>query len=163
MGVSGQRHAPAALYSRGKDTRYPLNRRLGTTGQYVSLIMKLLRPNKMYPNDTIVRSVWVNTSLTNFPLRIVWKKGNYETVVFEICLEYAVRRGGGGCKMRVEFVGHMSFWSVLWVKTYHKQKDAERTNGLLSFHYRIIYAYIWYHSFIIVPYVILSYDIIKCQ
>jgi hypothetical protein len=24
MGVSGQRHAPAALYPRGKDPRYPL-------------------------------------------------------------------------------------------------------------------------------------------
>jgi hypothetical protein len=29
MGVSGQRHAPAALYSQGKDPRYPLYRRLG--------------------------------------------------------------------------------------------------------------------------------------
>jgi hypothetical protein len=29
MGVSGQRHAPAALESRGKDPRYPLYRRLG--------------------------------------------------------------------------------------------------------------------------------------
>jgi hypothetical protein len=28
MGVSGQRHVPAALYLRGKDTRYPLDRRL---------------------------------------------------------------------------------------------------------------------------------------
>jgi hypothetical protein len=28
-GVSGQRHAPAALYLRGKDIRYPLNRSLG--------------------------------------------------------------------------------------------------------------------------------------
>jgi hypothetical protein len=28
-GVSGQRHAPAALYPRGKDPRYPLYRRLG--------------------------------------------------------------------------------------------------------------------------------------
>jgi hypothetical protein len=27
-GMSGQRHAPAALYSRGKDPRYPLYRRL---------------------------------------------------------------------------------------------------------------------------------------
>jgi hypothetical protein len=27
--VSGQRHAPAALYPRGKDRRYPLDRRLG--------------------------------------------------------------------------------------------------------------------------------------
>jgi hypothetical protein len=27
MGVSGQRHAPAALYPRGKDIRYPLDRR----------------------------------------------------------------------------------------------------------------------------------------
>jgi hypothetical protein len=27
--VSGQRHAPTALYTRGKDTRYPLDRRLG--------------------------------------------------------------------------------------------------------------------------------------
>jgi hypothetical protein len=40
MGVSGHRHAPAALYSRGKDPRYPLDRRLsgphtlsGRTGQ----------------------------------------------------------------------------------------------------------------------------------
>jgi hypothetical protein len=32
MGVSGQRHAPAALYSRGKDPRYPLDRRLGGAG-----------------------------------------------------------------------------------------------------------------------------------
>jgi hypothetical protein len=29
MGVGSQRHAPAALYSRGKDPRYPLYRRLG--------------------------------------------------------------------------------------------------------------------------------------
>jgi hypothetical protein len=29
IGVSGQRHAPAALYPRGKDPRYPLYRRLG--------------------------------------------------------------------------------------------------------------------------------------
>jgi hypothetical protein len=29
MGVSGQRHAPAALYPLGKNPRYPLNRRLG--------------------------------------------------------------------------------------------------------------------------------------
>jgi hypothetical protein len=28
MGVSGQRHTPAALYPRGKDPRYPLYRRL---------------------------------------------------------------------------------------------------------------------------------------
>jgi hypothetical protein len=28
-GVSGQRHAPAALYPMGKDRLYPLNRRLG--------------------------------------------------------------------------------------------------------------------------------------
>jgi hypothetical protein len=28
MGVSGQHHAPAALYPRGKDTRYQLYRRL---------------------------------------------------------------------------------------------------------------------------------------
>jgi hypothetical protein len=29
MGVSGQRHAPAALYSRGKDSLYILDMRLG--------------------------------------------------------------------------------------------------------------------------------------
>jgi hypothetical protein len=29
MGVSGQRHVPAALYPRGNDPRYPLYRRLG--------------------------------------------------------------------------------------------------------------------------------------
>jgi hypothetical protein len=29
MGVSGQRHAPAALYPRRKDPRYPLVKRLG--------------------------------------------------------------------------------------------------------------------------------------
>jgi hypothetical protein len=29
MGVSGQRHAPVALYPLGKDPRYPLDRRLG--------------------------------------------------------------------------------------------------------------------------------------
>jgi hypothetical protein len=29
MGVSGQRHASAALYPRRKNPRYPLNRRLG--------------------------------------------------------------------------------------------------------------------------------------
>jgi hypothetical protein len=28
-GVNGQRHAPAALYTRGRDPRYPLDRRLG--------------------------------------------------------------------------------------------------------------------------------------
>jgi hypothetical protein len=28
-GVSGQRHAQAALYPRGQDPRYPLDRRLG--------------------------------------------------------------------------------------------------------------------------------------
>jgi hypothetical protein len=29
MGVSGQRHAPAELYPKGKDPRYLLDRRLG--------------------------------------------------------------------------------------------------------------------------------------
>jgi hypothetical protein len=29
MGVSGQRYSPAALYPRGKDARYALDRRLG--------------------------------------------------------------------------------------------------------------------------------------
>jgi hypothetical protein len=29
MGVSGQHHAPAALYPRGKDPRYPVDKRLG--------------------------------------------------------------------------------------------------------------------------------------
>jgi hypothetical protein len=29
MGVSGQHHAPAAIYPRGKDPRYPFYRRLG--------------------------------------------------------------------------------------------------------------------------------------
>jgi hypothetical protein len=29
MGVSGERQAPAAVYPRGKDPRYPLYRRLG--------------------------------------------------------------------------------------------------------------------------------------
>jgi hypothetical protein len=29
MGLSGQRHAPAALYPRGKDPGYPLDRMLG--------------------------------------------------------------------------------------------------------------------------------------
>jgi hypothetical protein len=29
MGMSGQRHAPASLYPRGKDPRYPLDKRLG--------------------------------------------------------------------------------------------------------------------------------------
>jgi hypothetical protein len=29
MGVSGQHHTPAALYPRRKDSRYPLDRRLG--------------------------------------------------------------------------------------------------------------------------------------
>jgi hypothetical protein len=28
-GIIDQRHAPAALYRRGKDSRYPLDRRLG--------------------------------------------------------------------------------------------------------------------------------------
>jgi hypothetical protein len=31
MGVSGQRHAPAALYPLEKDARYPSDRRLGGT------------------------------------------------------------------------------------------------------------------------------------
>jgi hypothetical protein len=29
MGVSGQRHAPAALYRRGKDPRYPIGQEAG--------------------------------------------------------------------------------------------------------------------------------------
>jgi hypothetical protein len=29
LGVSGQRHAPTAVYPRGKDPWYPLDRRLG--------------------------------------------------------------------------------------------------------------------------------------
>jgi hypothetical protein len=35
MGVSGQHHAPAALYPRGKDPRYPLYRRLGVVSRAV--------------------------------------------------------------------------------------------------------------------------------
>jgi hypothetical protein len=37
MGVSGQRHAPAALYPRGKNPRYPLDRRLGGVGPRAGL------------------------------------------------------------------------------------------------------------------------------
>jgi hypothetical protein len=37
MGVSGQRHAPAALYPRGKDPRYPLDRRVGWVGPRAGL------------------------------------------------------------------------------------------------------------------------------
>jgi hypothetical protein len=32
MGVSGQHHAPAALFPRGKDPPFPLYRRLGEAG-----------------------------------------------------------------------------------------------------------------------------------
>jgi hypothetical protein len=47
MGVNGQRHAPAALYRRGKDPRYPLNKRLGGLqswsghSQYGANVLKL--------------------------------------------------------------------------------------------------------------------------
>jgi hypothetical protein len=37
MGVSGQRHAPAALYPRGKDPRYPLDRIRGWVGPRAGL------------------------------------------------------------------------------------------------------------------------------
>jgi hypothetical protein len=33
MGMSGQRHALAALYARGKNTQYPLHQKLGTSGK----------------------------------------------------------------------------------------------------------------------------------
>jgi hypothetical protein len=45
MGVSGQQHAPAALYPRGKDPRYPLYRRLGgpqSSNCKVDCIMKIV-------------------------------------------------------------------------------------------------------------------------
>jgi hypothetical protein len=43
MGVSGQRHAPAALYPWGKDPRHPLDRRLGDTAVLSkSMICKLV-------------------------------------------------------------------------------------------------------------------------
>jgi hypothetical protein len=36
MGVSGQRHAPAALYPRGKNPRYPFDRKLGLLSDITS-------------------------------------------------------------------------------------------------------------------------------
>jgi hypothetical protein len=46
MGVSGQRHAVATLYRRGKNLRYPLDRRLGgpKTGLDTEAIGKILFP-----------------------------------------------------------------------------------------------------------------------
>jgi hypothetical protein len=38
MGVSGQFHVPAALYPRGKDPRYPLDRRLGALALVVTYL-----------------------------------------------------------------------------------------------------------------------------
>jgi hypothetical protein len=45
MGVSGQRHAPAALYPWGKDPRYPLYTRLG--GPQSRSSFNLLRSNQV--------------------------------------------------------------------------------------------------------------------
>jgi hypothetical protein len=46
--VSGQHHAPAALDPRGKDHRYPLDRRLGVNGKAIS--------------EPISKKVWSNFS-----------------------------------------------------------------------------------------------------
>jgi hypothetical protein len=71
MVVSGQRHAPAALYPRGKDPRYPLDRRLGgpqsrseRRGQKKnSLPLSRIEPWSFSP--------WSDTILTELPLLIL--------------------------------------------------------------------------------------------
>jgi hypothetical protein len=62
MGVSGQRHAPAALYSQGKNPRYPLNRRLnpraGLDAEARRKILCLCRgskPGRPVRNQTLYR------------------------------------------------------------------------------------------------------------
>jgi hypothetical protein len=55
MGVSGQRHAPAARYPRGKDPRYPLYRRLGGPQSRSGKILCLCRGSNL--NCPVVQPV----------------------------------------------------------------------------------------------------------
>jgi hypothetical protein len=56
MGVSGQRHAPAALLPRGKDPRHPLYRRLGGP-QSSRLEEKPFAPRGSNPDRPVVQPV----------------------------------------------------------------------------------------------------------
>jgi hypothetical protein len=73
MGVSGQRHAPAALYPWGKDPRYPLERRLGGpqswSGHRGQWKNHLLLP-EMKPGQVCSRThYWLS-----YPSSITWYK-----------------------------------------------------------------------------------------
>jgi hypothetical protein len=57
MGVSGQHHALAALYPRGKDPRYPLYRRLGEPQSQSGRRGKILRPLSGIELWSVVQSV----------------------------------------------------------------------------------------------------------
>jgi hypothetical protein len=52
MGVNGQRHALAALYSQGKDPWYPLDRRQApaTVGDRTPVIQSVVRHWQSYPS-----------------------------------------------------------------------------------------------------------------
>jgi hypothetical protein len=69
MGVSGQRHASAAGYTRGNDPRYPLDRRLPETVWIQRLQGKILSPCRGSNLDRpVVQSV--GTILIELPLLI---------------------------------------------------------------------------------------------
>jgi hypothetical protein len=86
MGVSGQRHASAALYPRGKNPRYPLDRRLGgpQTGLDAGARRKIRPCRGSNPDRPIVKPVvrhytaWA-TAAPLFMKRFELKLGNDST------------------------------------------------------------------------------------
>jgi hypothetical protein len=106
MGVSGQRHAPAALYPRGKKPRYPLDRRLGGPQSRSGARRKILCPYRRSNLDLpIVQPVvrhniaWATarfqtkmlTAFLSCPMRATCPADLVQTVGLCIAIPYALQ------------------------------------------------------------------------
>jgi hypothetical protein len=69
--VSGQRHAPAALYLRGKDPRYPLDRRLGGLHSRSGRRGWKKNPLPLSGIEPRSSSPWLDTILTELPRLVI--------------------------------------------------------------------------------------------
>jgi hypothetical protein len=91
MRVSGQRHAPAALYPRRKDLRYPLYRRVGgpqsrsgkkARGKILSPlpVIEPWSPGRPVRSQTLYSLSYLGSILLSVQLQILQRPSCYETV-----------------------------------------------------------------------------------
>jgi hypothetical protein len=102
MGVSGQHHAPAALYPRGKNPRYPLYRRLGLCNRIYNFgeinklwFLELFEDSFSFPD--------MGVKLGSLTLREEHRLREFENRVLGKYLDLRgmrLRGNGGSCTMR---------------------------------------------------------------